>query len=361
MKKLVFLALAFPLLGLAACQKQEEQKAEPPRPVLSVIARNDATAVLMAPGIVQAQYTTELGFRVLGRVVARNVSVGDIVKKGDVVAALDAIALELAVKSSQADLFNAKAQQTNAATTAQRQKRLAETRSGTESALEEAEQALKTADANVAKAQANLDKAEEQLSYAKLLAEFDGVVTATSVEVGQTVSAGDSVVTIARPDPREVVIDIPEGNIGELKTGSVFDVVLQLDPTVHSQGKVREISPIADTTTRTRRVKITLINPPVSFRLGSVVTASTAMGGETKMTLPASALLIREGEGSFVWVVDEASGKVSRRAVKLEDGRPDGSVIHVTEGIREGERVVTAGVHQLQDGQTVKINERKSQ
>ncbi len=359
MKRMTSAAVIAALLALASCQKQEEHKPAPIRPVLSVIARNDAATVLSAPGAVQAQYVTELGFRVLGRIVARKVSVGDIVKKGQVVAVLDSIALELSVKSAEADLSNAKAQQANAATTADRQKKLAETRSGTESALEQAQQALKTADANVAKAKANLDKAEEQLSYAQLLAEFDGVVTATSAEVGQTVSAGQSVVTIARPDPREVVIDIPEGSIGYLRNGSVFDVALQLDPTIHTQGTVREISPIADSTTRTRRVKVTLVSPPDAFRLGSIVTASTALGDQSTITLPSSALLEQDGQ-TFVWVVDAAAAKVSLRKVQIERRTANSDPIKVIDGIKEGEQIVTAGVHQLKDGQAVKINERKS-
>ncbi|WP_436799538.1 efflux RND transporter periplasmic adaptor subunit [Rhizobium oryzicola] len=348
------------LLALSACQKQEEHKPAPVRPVLSVIAMNDAATALVAPGAVQAQYVTELGFRVLGRVVARKVSVGDTVKKGQVVAVLDSVALELSVKSAEADLSNAKAQQANATTTADRQKKLAETRSGTESALEQAQQALKTADANVAKAKANLDKAEEQLGYAQLLAEFDGVVTATSAEVGQTVSAGQSVVTIARPDPREVVIDIPEGNIGRLQVGSNFDIALQLDPTIRTAGTVREISPIADATTRTRRVKVTLVNPPDAFRLGSIVTASTILGGRSSITLPASALLTEQDGQTYVWVVDAAAAKVSRRKVAVEDHAPGSTIVKVLDGLKEGEQIVTAGVHQLKDGQAVKITERKS-
>jgi RND family efflux transporter MFP subunit len=359
MTRFLIAAVSAALL-LSSCQKQEEQKPLPPRPVLSIIAKNDAASVLSVPGAVQAQFVTELGFKVLGRVIARNVSVGDTVKKGQVVALLDSISLELAVRSSEADLSNAKASQVNAARTAERQKKLAETRSGTESALEQAEQALKTADANVAKAQANLDKALEQLSYARLLAEFDGVVTATSAEVGQTVSAGDNVVTIARPNPREVVIDIPEASIGQLQPGFLFDIALQLDPTIRTTGNVREISPIADTTTRTRRVKVTLVNPPEAFRLGSVVTASVPMGDESTITLPATSILDKGGEGSFVWVVDEAAAKVQQRKVKIIDPAPASLTVKVTDGIKPGERIVTAGVHQLKDGQTVNINERKS-
>lgn len=192
--------------------------------------RGKSADALQLTGTVESRIQTDLGFRVLGRIIARNVDVADLVKKGDVVASIDPLALELSVKSAQSDLSNAEAQLANAVTTEQRQRVLAEARSGTEAALEEAQQATRTANASVAKARANLDKAEEQLGYAQLHAEFDGVVTATSGEIGQVVSAGQTVVTIARPEVRDVVVDVPQFAAQRLDIGSTFEIALQLDP-----------------------------------------------------------------------------------------------------------------------------------
>lgn len=356
MRKLSVLLLAG--IALSSCQKPEEAKQEPVRPVLSIVATPEAARSLTVAGTIEPRITTELGFRVLGRVVARNVSVGDIVKKDDVVAAIDPLSLELAVKSAEADLSNAQAQQENAVSTHQRQQALAQSRSGTEVALEQAEQALRTANATVAKAKANLDKAQEQLSYAQLHAEFDGVVTATTAEVGQTVSAGQSIVTIARPEVREAVIDVPEEGMGGLKVGAPFEISLQLDPTIRASGTVREIAPIAEAATRTRRVRITLVNPPDAFRLGSVITASATVDFQPTITLPASALLMKDAP--YVWVVDETAGKVNLRQIKTDGVTPGAATFTITEGVKAGERIVTAGVHKLADGQSVKIDERNS-
>lgn len=352
------LILGFSAFLLTACDSKEQEKPPVVRPVLSVIAKNDANISLTAAGTIEPQFTTELGFKVLGRVIARNVNVGDQVKKGEVVAAIDSLSLELAVKSAEADVSNALAQQANAASTEQRQRSLAQSRSGTEAAVEQAEEALKTANANVAKAQANLKKAREELDDAQLHAEFDGVVTATNAEVGQIVSAGQSVVTIARPDVREAVVDIPEGIIGQLTTGAAFQVSLQLDPKITNKAVVREIAPVADSTTRTKRVKMTLADPPDAFRLGSVVTATTKAKGDPAITLPASALL--QKDGTFVWIVDEQAGKVTRREVRVLSPAPDATTIKVLEGVKDGERVVVAGVNQLTDGQSIRIDERNS-
>lgn len=342
-------------LLLTSCQKQAEAHNEPPRPVLSVIAKSTAASALTLPGTVEARIETQLAFRVLGRVIARKVSVGDVVRKGDVVAAIDPLALELAVKSSQSELSNAQAQLTNAASTEQRQRSLLESRSGSEAAYEEAELGRKSAVAAVAKAQANLDKAEEQLGYAQLRAEFDGVVTATSAEVGQVVAAGQSIVTIARPEQSDAVIDIPVASFDGLKVGSPFEVALQLDPTIRTSGTVREIAPEAEATTRTRRTKITLIDPPRTFRLGSVVTATATVDAQPTILLPSSSILTKDGKPN-VWVVDTAAAKVSIRPIRIDGDIPEGGSVRIAEGVNPGDRIVVAGVHKLVDGQAVRID-----
>src|SRR5205085_6554271 len=116
--------------------------------------------------------------------------------------------------------------------------------------LDNAEQVRAGAEALVANAHAKLTKAIEQLGYAQLKADFAGVVTAVGAEVGQVVSPGQNVVTIARPDIREAVVDIGEDFPVPLETGLAFTVGLQLLPAVEVEGKIREIAPQADPVTR---------------------------------------------------------------------------------------------------------------
>lgn len=347
-------------LLITSCQEKDEAPSDAPRPVLSIVAVKTHAASIHLTGTVEPKIQTELGFRVLGRIVARHVDVGDLVKKGDVVAAIDPLALELAVRSTQSDLSKAQAQLANALITERRHRVLAKTRSTTEAALEEAEQGKRTASATVAKAQANLNKAKEQLGYAQLRAEFDGVVTATSAEVGQVVSAGQTVMTIARPDDRDAVVDVPQSAMRSLKIGAPFDVSLQLDPTIQVGGVVREIAPEAETTTRTRRTKISLINPPPTFWLGSIVTVSATLSAEPFVLLPSSAVLVTNGTPS-VWLIDVAAGKVTSRPVKIDGEIVVGDSVRIAEGVNPGERVVVAGVHKLKDGQTIRIDQEVSQ
>lgn len=342
--------------ALAACQEKQEAAPTRPRPVLSVVAQVEPVTSLSFSGTVEARVETEFGFRILGRVVARNVQTGDLVQKGDILAAIDPLALELAVKSAQSDLANSEAQLANAITTEQRQKTLFERQSGAKAAYETAELERKTAEAAVAKAKANLRKASEQLGYAQLVAEFDGVVTSTSAEIGQVVSPGQAIATVARPEVRDAVIDVPEALGASLRVGAPFEVALQLDPTQKARAVVREISPQADAITRTYRTKLTLLEAPEVMRLGSVITATSSNGGAPTIRLPASAIRRDEGKTS-VWVVDTSTMTVAPREVTIAGDPSAGGSINIASGIQPGERIVTAGVNSLEEGQSIRIDQ----
>lgn len=347
---------AIPLLALALLAGCSDKAAapEPVRPVLSMTVESQAANGAAVTGTIEPRYKADLSFRVLGRLIARQVFVGDMVKQDQVVAAIDPAALELAVRASAADVSRSQAQLANATGTEGRQRTLLETDATTKATLENAEQSRAAAQASVIKAQANLAKAREQLGYAQLKADFAGIVTAVGAEVGQVVSPGVSVVTVARPDIRDAVIDVGDDVAGSLQVGTPFTVRLQVDPRISTTGKVREIGPRADATTRTRRIRITLDDPPEIMRLGTTVTATLDIAQKMVIRLPRSAILA-ENDKSFVWLVDPASKTVKRQQITIATNE-DGSV-RVTGGLDAGQRVVTAGVHSLKDGQSVRIDQ----
>jgi len=307
----------------------------------------------LAVGTVQPRYETNLGFRVLGRLIARPVNVGDVVAEGQTVAAIDPTALELAVRSARADLSKAQALLENSTGTEERKRILIKTDATTKQTLDDAEQIRAGAQASAARARANLTKAIEQLSYAHVEANYAGVVTAVDAEVGQVVSPGQSVVTVARLDAREAVVDLGPDFPVPLTVGLEFTVSPQLLPAVQVQGTIREIAPQADQVTRMRRVRIALNDPAESFRLGSTITARLRNGPPSILQVPASAVL-REGAESFVWVVDAPTSTVSLHKVDLSE---DERGARVTGGLSTGVRIVTAGIHSLEQGQQVRIEQ----
>jgi membrane fusion protein, multidrug efflux system len=341
-------------LAMAGC-KQEVKAPEPVRPVLSTVLQPAAADSTVAVGTVQPRYETNLGFRVLGRLIARPVSVGDLVAEGQTIAAVDPTALEFAVRSAKANLSKAEALLENAMGTEERKRILIKTEATTKQTLDDAEQVRAGAQASTAHARANLVKAIEQLGYARVKADFAGVVTAVTAEVGQVVSPGQSVVTVARLDHREAVVDVGADFPVPLTVGLPFTISLQLLPAVQAQGQIREIAPQADQATRLRRVRIALNDPPESFRLGSTVTArlSDSNSETSVLRVPASAVLTK-GDETFVWVVDLPASTVSLRRVNLSK---DERGIRLTGGLAAGARIVTAGIHSLKQGQQVRIDQ----
>lgn len=339
-------------LAMSGC-KQEVNAPEPVRPVLWTVVQPAVSAGVSFVGSVQPRYETKLGFRVLGRIVARPVNVGDLIERGQMVAAIDPTALELSVRSAKADLSKAEALLENASGAEERKRILIKTDAATRQMLDDAEQVRAGAQASAARARANVSKAVEQLGYAQIKSDFAGVVTAVSAEVGQVVSPGQSVVTIARPDVREAVVDIGADFPVPLTVGLPFAVSLELLPTLQVQGKIREIAPQADQVTRMRRVRIALDDPPESFRLGSTVVARLSKDYSPVVRVPADAVLKQGGETS-VWVVDAPSNTVSLRKVDISE---DEAGIRVIDGLSAGTRIVTAGIHSLKQGQQVRIEQ----
>jgi RND family efflux transporter MFP subunit len=342
------------LAALAACSRSQEKPPEVIRPVLSMVVQPKTVETFGFAGSVEPQYSADLAFRLLGRVVSRDVKVGDLVTKGTTIAALDPTALELAVQASKADLSNAQAQFANAAASEERQRQLLASANTSQATFDAAKQARQAAEAGVERANAALAKSQEQLGYARLFSDFDGVVTATGAEVGQTVSAGQTVVTVARTDPREAVVDIPDQLTGDLTAGTPFEITLQSLPTIKTEARLREVAPQSEGATRTRRVKLTLVNPPTAFRLGSTITATRVTKVSPTIELPMSALLTKDGSDK-VWVVDPQSSSVSMREIKIVS--KSSNSFTVAEGLEAGMRVVTAGVHSLSEGQKVKVPE----
>ena len=338
-------------IGLAGC-REEAAPPEPIRPVLSLVVAPQSTRTVGFTGTVQPRYQVSLGFRVLGRLISREVEVGDRVTAGRRLAAIDSVALDLAVRSAEAELFSARAQLANATGVEERQRTLLAQNTATQAQYDAAQEARASAQAALRRAEANLVKAREQLGYAELRSDIDGVVTAVGAQVGQVVSAGQAVVSVARPEVREAALDVPENIAGELKPGAEFDVALQLDPRVHVPGRLREIAPQADPTTRTRRLLVTLSSAPEVFRLGTTVTVTLTTAAVQTIVLPRTAVIKRDGR-SYVWVVDPVARTVSTQEIRIDDR--DADSVRVADGLAPGTRVVTAGANSLKPGQSVKI------
>ncbi len=211
--------------------------------------------------------------------------------------------------------------------------------------------AWKAAQASVDAAQAGYRGQSNQAGYATLVSDIEGVVTAVDAEVGQVVAAGTPVVRVARLDQKEIVIGIPEDKVDSLRKVADVTVRLWANPGVVIPGKIREVSPVANASTRTYQVKVSIPAEQPDAKLG--MTALVQFSSTTAAPLikvPLTALYQEKGVTS-VWLVE--NGVVRMAPVQL--GGVAGNEILLVAGVKAGQTVVTAGANLLKNGQKVKL------
>ena len=354
-------AAAFAWLGLALIASDAafagESSPSPPeiRFVRTVVAtaRAEGEPVSLT-GHIRARTEETLAFRIDGRVIARRVEVGQIVKSGDLVAELDAQPQQDALRAAQAQHSAALASLHESANNMDRQRVLVTQGWSTRVQFDATQRTFLSAKADVEATAAKVHSAEDQLGYTKLLADSSGPAITTGAEAGEVVKAGQMIVTIALDDGADAVFDVPASLMRQVSPDAEITIALTDDLTIRTVGRVRETAPQADPVTRSYRVKVGLSDRPEAMRLGATVTGQTHMVAPGGIELPATALTSMDDQPA-IWVVEPESHKVSLRPVQLQ--RQDSGGIVVAKGLQGGELVVTAGVHALRPGQQVRLLE----
>jgi RND family efflux transporter MFP subunit len=308
--------------------------------------------IVSLTGQIRAKDEVSLAFQIDGRMLDRPVNVGDVLKSGQLVARLDPKDNQDSLRKAQAELASAEAALTQARLTFGRQQELVKDGWTPRAKFDEAQQALLTAQAQVNAAQSEVQITQNQLSYTALFADAAGAVTAKGAEPGEVVRAGQMIVRLARQGGRDAVFDVPEQAISKGPSDPLVQLVLANDPTVRATGRVREVAPQADATTRTWQVKVGVIDPPQAMALGSTVTGSIKLAAPAGVEIPPSALTKADGRPA-VWVVDPQSQTVSLRNVDV--ARYDPASVVIAQGLETGDVVVTAGVQVLRPGQKVRL------
>jgi membrane fusion protein, multidrug efflux system len=347
----VFLFAA--LLALGACGEAPEQKPQEARAVrVFTVAAQDAVRTLDYAGEVRARHETRLAFRVGGKIVERLVELGDVVRAGQALARLDPADLGLAAASAKAQVASLEAEHTFAEAELQRYRGLLEKRFISQAEYERRASAFATAQARLEAARAQSRQASNQLRYATLAADTPGVVTALEAEAGQVVSAGQTVLRLARPGEKEVVFAVPEAEREWVKQVHDLTVTLNARPGKSWQARLRELSPAADPVTRTYAARVTVLGPAEELALGMSARVSlAASGGGGQLQLPIAALHSR-GDTPQVFLV-QADGTV--RAQPVRTAGIVGERVIVAAGLNPGDVVVAAGAQLLRPGQRVRI------
>lgn len=360
------LSLLVAAFVLAACQPNaaENEEGSPhagiPAPRLvwvEQVKSSEGLDVSSFTGTVEARIDQPLAFRVGGKLAERGVDVGDRVERGDVVARLDAADYRHALRAAAAEVRAAEAEAERAAADLVRASELRDKGHASQAGFEAAKAAAAAAREALEAARERQALAENELAYAELKADADGVVTAVLAEPGQVVSAGQSVVSIARDGDREAEVAIPEGRLAGLKEAAAA-VTLWALPGETFKAELRELAPGADPAARTFRARFRIEDPKGLARLG--MTATVHLSRETSasaVVVPLSSIWY-QGETAKVWRANEARDGVEAVEVKIR--RMEETQALVEGALQPGEFVVSMGAHRLDEKLAIRIEERSA-
>ncbi len=285
-------------------------------------------------------------------------------RRGDVIAELDPATLELKVENSRAALELAQATALNAAENLERQENLLASGTVSKVAVDNARTNAVTTAAQSTQAEKNLETAQEDLGKAVLRAPYDGIINSVEADSYATVGAGNPIATIYATEAFEVSFSVNYEVVSLLTVGKQAQVRLADDPSVILKAVVSELGARADTVS-SFPVVVTLSETDSSIKAGMAVEVSLEfkVTDGQGYTLPLSAAITEgqiEDRGRVtdpsplaVYVYDPDTSTVSKRVVMVAGVRENSLLI--VDGLQVGDRVATAGVSFLRDGQEVKL------
>ena len=359
----ISLALLPVCLLLLACEEEDQDGEDPPVRRLKThqVAASEQSTVRRFPSVLEPASLNMMSFEIGGRLTELELQVGQRVGAGETLAALDREALEHQIAGARAGLRSAEADHDNAVQALRRQEVLFERGTTTRVALEAAQAEVRTREAQLAQAEAALFSAEEDLGEAVLAAPFDAIVNSVEVRSFDAVSAGAPIVSLYSPETLEVSITANFGTFNQLVVGTPAAVRPADRPDLAFGAVVSELGARAEAVSSFPVVLALTESAPV-------LKAGMAVEVAIELPLPAAegysiplAAIIKEGTidrddrpgAAQVFVYDEATSTVRRRDIRIAGVREN--ALLVVEGLSPGDRVASAGVSFLRDGQEVRL------
>jgi RND family efflux transporter MFP subunit len=342
-----------PVVALAGCEPTTAQQPAPARPVLvASVHYGPQVADRSFVGTIRPRIESDLGFRVAGKVSRRLVEVGAVVEAGQPLATLDEADLTLQAEQAKAELGAATGVLAQASAAETRASELRQKGWSTDAQFDQAKASADEARARLNRAQQSVELTKNSLSYATLVADAPGVVTATLIEPGQVVASGQAAIRVARLAEKEVVVAIPETLLTRAKSAEPR-VSIWSEPGKEYVAKLRELAPSADPATRTYLAKFSMPGAGNEVQLGMTATLILSDAASERVArLPLSALF-DQGGGPSLYTVDSKTGAVTLKHVTVK--AYEASNVLISGGVDEGASVVTLGVQKLEPAEKVKV------
>ena len=326
--------------------------------VATVKPKSDSGAgELELPGSVQAGYEAPIYARTSGYLKKWYVDIGTPVKAGQVLAEIDAPELDQQLRAAQADRASAEANQRIAKSTADRWRGLRETGAVSKQDVDEKLSAADATEAGLQASQANLQRLRELSSFKKIVAPFDGVITARNTDVGQLIAAGSNsgpeLFRIADNRQLRLYVRVPQIYAAQLRPDITAEVRFPDRPGITYSARLDRPATAIDSTSRTMLAQLYVDNVKNELLAGSYAEVKFKLPGaeSPSLRLPANVLLFR-ADGLSVATVNK-DNRVQMKSIEL--GRDYGAEVEVIHGLTADDNVILSPPDSIMESLPVRI------
>jgi len=317
---------------------------------------NPPTEEITLPGGTQPYISSPIYARTNGYLIKWFFDIGARVKKGALLAVIDTPELDKQLEQARADLETAKSNLALAKITADRWQNLIKTRSVSQQSTDQAVENLGATQASVDSSAANVRRLENLVSFEKVYAPFDGIITVRNTDIGWLIDAGanppsNQLFQLAEISTLRVFVAVPEVYSRAARPGAMATITLDEFPNQTFQGKVTRTSNSIDLASRTLNTEVDVDNPTGQLLPGAYVQVHLKLPGKTHaVTIPSNTLLFRS-EGLRAGVVRNSHVDL----VPITIGRDYGATVEVTSGLTPADAVIVSPPDSLISGAPVRI------
>lgn len=353
--------IAIVIIISSSCKGKDEVKEEILRPVrYHVVGKSDAINERSLNGIATASEETELSFRNSGIITTLNAKVGQVVKKGELIAKLDNVQANLAFEQAVSSLNSAQSGMNTSKSSLERTRLLYDKGSASLSDYENAKNAFQNALDQFESAKRNKSIQQSQINYGFIYAPKDGVIAVTNSVINENVSAGQVIAILNSGEGMNAEIGLPENLINKVTLDMPAKVSFSALEKSDFEGRVIEIAPIVDANASTFPVKIDIINPGTAIKPGMIAKVTFTFGsGEIKgrkdLIVPVKTVG-QDDKGNYVFIIESPNDSIGiAKKQHIQIGELTNEGFKIVSGLSEGQKIATAGLQTLLDGQKVKL------
>ncbi len=355
--KTVLLALS--LMIFFSCGEKKKETVTAVRPVkYQEVNYKNANQSRTFNGTAQTEKIVNLSFRSTGIVTQLNIRLGQRVRKGQLLAKLDNVQARLAYEQAITQVNSSESQMNTAKLNLNRVRSLYEKGSASLSDFENAKNGFKTAQQGYQSAKRGLDIQAQQIKFGYIYAPASGIIASVATEVDENVNAGQVIATLNAGKTMEIELGLPESIINKVSEKMPVDIQFSSLKDQVFKGIVKEVSPSASSNTATYPVKIGISNPSNMIKSGMGADVTFHFKGNKtdsqKIIVPTN-VVGEDSNGKFVFILKENGDEVTvqKQIVSIGELTTDG--FEILKGLKVGDKIATAGLQSLLNGQKVKL------